>query len=233
MTGTVFDIQEFSVNDGPGIRVTVFLKGCPLRCRWCHNPEGQSFEPQMNLKTGLLVGRTWSADGLADYLVRFKDAFELSNGGVTFSGGEPTAQGEFLIETARKLRAAHVHVNMETSGWCERGLFERVLNHLDLVYCDLKCMDAARHKELTGVDNGLILENVRAVAKSTVPYRIRVPLIPGVSDTDENRKRVELFVRGLPRQPELIEWLPYNKLAAAKYPVYGMEYGFETETSDE
>lgn len=233
MTGMIFDIQEFSVNDGPGMRVTVFLKGCPLRCRWCHNPEGRSFEFQRNLKTGFVVGRIWDADELVDYLVRFKDAFDLSGGGVTFSGGEPTAQGEFLIEVAKKLRVAHVHVNLETSGYCERGLFGRVLDHVDLVYYDLKCMDPARHEKETGGDVGLILENARAVANSTVPYRIRVPLIPGVSDTGANRKQVESFVRGLSRQPELIEWLPYNKLAAAKYPVYGMKYEFEAGASDE
>lgn len=224
--GVVFDIQEFSVNDGPGIRVTVFLKGCPLRCRWCHNPEGISAAPQRNLKTGRMVGREWADEELVSHLVRFKDVFDLSGGGVTFSGGEATAQGEFLISCARQLREKGVHVNLDTSGYCPTAVFKEVLKCVDLVYYDLKCMDSAQHKQMTGVENSLILENAKVLAASAVPYHIRVPLVPGVSDSRENRVATESFVADLLRQPASIDWLPFNELAGAKYASYGMKYEF-------
>lgn len=226
MTGCVFDIQEFSVNDGPGIRVTVFLKGCPMRCKWCHNPEGLAFEPQKNLTTGRMVGESWTVEALVEHLLKFADVFALSGGGVTFSGGEATAQGDFLVAAAKRLRERGVHVTLETCGHCEKALFGQILKAVDLVYYDLKCMDSDVHRKMTGVGNELILANAVELAESTVPFRIRVPLVPGVSDTEENRRATEAFVASLPRQPERIEWLPFNALAGAKYECYGMTYAF-------
>lgn len=227
MEGMIFDIKEFAVNDGPGVRVTVFLKGCPLRCRWCHNPEGMSKVPQRNMKTGRMVGEEWTVDELCNYLLKFKMAYDISDGGVTFSGGEPTAQAEFLIACAKALRDGGVSVNLDTSGYCESAVFEKVLQHIDWCYYDLKCMDAALHKDMTGVDNRLILENLKRLSASAVRYHVRVPLIPNVSDTTENRMNTESFVRLLPRPPEKIDWLPFNVLAPAKYPVYEMNYEFD------
>lgn len=229
MCGLVFDIQEFSVNDGPGIRITVFLKGCPLRCKWCHNPEGLSAAPQKNLATGRIVGRDWRADELVAKLLSYKDVFDLSGGGVTFSGGEATAQSAFLIAVAKTLRGAGVHVNLETCGHCPPETFREVLKNVDLVYYDLKCMDSALHEKMTGVGNELVLANAKMLAESSVPYRIRVPLVPGVSDTAENRQATEAFVAGQPRKPEAIDWLPFNELAGAKYESYGMWYNFKVE----
>lgn len=226
MSGTIFDIQEFAVNDGPGIRMTVFLKGCPLRCKWCHNPEGMSAEPQMNRATGRMVGREWSVEELVGKLISFKDVFDLSGGGVTFSGGEATAQGEFLIAVAKELRARGVHVNLDTCGQCATEVFRRVLENVDLVYYDLKCMDSALHEKMTGMANELILTNAKVLAESNVSYHIRVPMTPGVGATEENRRATEAFVAQLPRQPEAIDWLPFNEMAGAKYANYGMEYGF-------
>lgn len=224
MAGIVFDIKEFAVNDGPGVRITVFLKGCPLRCKWCHNPEGMDKAPQRNFKTGRMVGEEWSVEDLCEYLVRFKPAFDISDGGVTFSGGEPTAQAAFLVACAKELRKGGVKVNLDTSGYCEPDVFCDILCHVDWCYYDLKCMDGKLHKEMTGVDNLLILENLKRVSGSAVPYHVRVPLIPNVSDTPENRRATEEFVHSLPRPPEKIDWLPFNILAPAKYPVYGMNY---------
>lgn len=227
MTGVVFDIQEFSVNDGPGMRVTVFLKGCPLRCRWCHNPEGLSFEPQVNRATGLTVGRNWSSDDLVSKLLGFKSAFDLSGGGVTFSGGEPTAQFGFLRECCGKLRAAGVHVNLDTSGYCPNDRFREILRVVDLVYFDVKCVDAELHRKMTGVDNAVILENLRTLAGSDVKYHVRIPKTKGVSDTAANRSLVSSLLEGLPRGPESVDWLDFNELAAAKYGNFGLEYRFD------
>lgn len=224
MSGTVFDIKEFAVNDGPGVRVTVFLKGCPLRCKWCHNPEGMDKVPQRNLTTGRMVGEVWTAEQLCGYLMTFKKAYDISNGGVTFSGGEPTAQSEFLVECADRLHDGGISVNLDTSGYCESDVFEKILLHIDWCYYDLKCMDGRLHKDVTGVDNKLILDNLKRLSESEVKYHVRVPLVPNVSDTPANRAATEAFVQSLPRPPEKIDWLPFNVLAPAKYPVYGMEY---------
>ena len=231
MKGMVFDIQEFAVNDGPGLRITVFLKGCPLRCKWCHNPEGLSPAPQTNRLTGKTVGREWSVDELLARVLPFKDAFDLSGGGVTFSGGEATAQPDFLVAVASALRAHRVHVNLDTCGHCPKATFARVLNCVDLVYYDLKCMDDAVHRAMTGVGNALILANAQTLAASSVPYRIRVPLTPGVGDTSANRSATEAFAAALPRPPQGIDYLPFNELAGAKYAAYGMSFEFGGKTA--
>lgn len=231
MKGMVFDIQEFSVNDGPGLRITVFLKGCPLRCRWCHNPEGLSVVPQTNRLTGQTVGREWTVDELLVRILPFKDAFDLSGGGVTFSGGEATAQPEFLIAAASALRARGIHVNLDTCGHCPKETFASILKTVDLVYYDLKCMDDAVHRATTGVGNGLILGNAQTLAASPVPYRIRVPLTPGVGDTSANRAATEAFVSSLARPPLGVDYLPFNELAGAKYAAYGLKYGFGGTTT--
>lgn len=227
MNGIVFDIKEFAINDGPGVRITVFLKGCPMRCKWCHNPEGLSKEPQRNLKTGLMVGKEWSDMALVEYLSQFKSAFDLSGGGVTFSGGEATMQPDFLISCADRLHKNGIGVNLDTSGYCESRLFTEILKHVDFCYFDLKCMNSDLHNEMTGVGNELILENLTALSRSHVVYHVRVPLVPGVSDTPENRNATERFVSLLPRKPQRIDWLPFNTLAPGKYPVYGMKYAFD------
>ena len=226
MDGTVFDIKEFAINDGPGVRITVFLKGCPLRCKWCHNPEGLSCEPQRNLRTGRMVGERWTDDDLCAYLLKFRRAYDISGGGVTFSGGEATMQHEFLLSCSERLRGHGVNVNLDTCGYCDEAVFRGVLRHVDLCYYDVKCMDSELHRDMTGVGNELILENLKILAGSGVRYHVRVPLVPRVSDTVENRLATERFVKGLPRQPESIDWLPFNCLAPAKYAVYGMKYQF-------
>lgn len=231
MKGMVFDIQEFAVNDGPGLRITVFLKGCPLRCRWCHNPEGLSSAPQTNRLTGQTVGREWTVDELLVRILPFKDAFDLSGGGVTFSGGEATAQPEFLIAVASALRARGVRVNLDTCGYCPRETFASILKTVDLAYYDIKCMDDAVHRAMTGVGNALVLANAQTLAASPVPYRIRVPLTPGVGDTAANRAATEAFVSSLARPPLAIDYLPFNELAGAKYAAYGLKYAFGGATA--
>ena len=226
MTGRIFDIQEFAVNDGPGLRVTVFMKGCPLRCKWCHNPEGLSSEPQINKATGREVGTDWEVQVLVAQLVKFKTAFSVSGGGVTFSGGEATAQFDFVYEAAKRLRNEGIHINLDTSGYCDETKFRKLFEVVDLVYFDVKCVDSELHQKMTGVGNELILRNLRALAGSNVAYRIRVPMTKNVADAPENLKALEELISKLPRKPQGVDYLPFNELAAAKYKNFDMVYTF-------
>lgn len=259
-TGIVFDIKEFSVFDGPGIRQTVFLKGCPLRCAWCHNPEGLRVQPQLmvsgnactdcgkcravcahaecmacgacvsvcpqNLRR--IAGDVMTSEALAETILRDAAYYASCGGGVTFSGGEPLLQAEFLLEVWERLSG--IHCAIQTSGYAEENTFRRVLEKLDFVMMDLKLMDEAQHRRYTGVSNERILKNAEMLLKSGVPCRIRVPLIPGVSDTEDNLRRTAEFIVGT-GCPAPVELLPYHRTAGAKYSMVGMEYAptFDTE----
>ena len=222
MTGRIFDIKEFAINDGPGIRVTVFLKGCPLRCRWCHNPEGLDFAPEMNNKTGKMVGEEISAESLAEKLRSFKDVYEFSGGGVTFSGGEPTAQSEFLYETASVLEG--IHRTLDTSGYCDKDKWIKLLEVFDLIYFDLKLADNKAHMLYTGVSNEQILKNLQVLAEKDVPFVLRLPQIPGITETAENHLGLQKIIRSLPRKPNEINLLSYNPLAGGKYETYNHKF---------
>lgn len=244
--GLIFDIKEFSVNDGAGVRTTVFFKGCPLRCVWCHNPEGLSPNREAVARqngclscgrcrvpcnhpecqglgrclhacpNGLIsvAGVEWEADALAKKLLRDQDLFLTSGGGVTLSGGEPLFQAEFAVELLEAL--APVNRAVETSGYASPAVFERVLERTDFMMMDLKLADAEEHKRLTGVDNAPILRNFRALKESGKPFFVRVPLIPGLTDTKENLTAISEIVGDAP-----VELLPYNRMAPAKYSSVG------------
>ena len=219
MEGIAFSIEEFSVYDGPGIRSTVFLKGCPMACEWCHNPEGQSFDA-MNFD-GRLIGKRYPVSELCSNLLKNADVFSFSGGGVTFSGGEPLAQSEFLIECLQVLDGK-VNRAVQTSGFASERVFSSVLAHCDYVLYDLKIIDDNLHQKFVGVSNETILKNYHTLANSGVDFITRVPLIPTVTDTVENLTQIaELMnqngVRG-------VELLPYNKMAGGKYKLVGKTY---------
>jgi len=222
-TGVIFDIQEFMVHDGPGLRTSVFLKGCPLRCQWCHNPEGLSPEPQiMHGPAGdRLAGQKYTSEELARRLNQQAEVLRAGGGGVTFSGGEPLQQAEFLAEVIRQLE--RTHVLLETSGFAAEDALRLVAGQCDLVYFDLKLIDSALHRRFTGVDNARILESLRVLDSLRTPYVIRVPLVPGVTDTSENLAAIARTALSLTRRPR-VELLPYNRAAGGKYASCGLEF---------
>lgn len=249
MTGIIFDIKEFSIHDGPGPRVTVFLKGCPLRCQWCHNPEGLSREPQLLWKESLcmdcgrcripcdhpdcegldrcrhqctkgaltLSGVRWEADALAKKLRSFEGMLSSMGGGITLSGGEPLYQPEFAAELLEKL--VGMHRAIQTSGYASERVFRKVLAHTDYVMMDLKLADPELHLKYTGVDNGPILRNLKILLESGKPHLLRTPLIPGITDTQENLSAIAKLAGDSP-----VELLEYNPFAGAKYSQLGVDF---------
>ena len=222
-SGIVFDIKEFTIHDGPGIRTTVFMKGCPLSCTWCHNPEGQSMQPQLIRGPAgeRLAGRKYTATELAALLNEQAELLRANEGGITFSGGEPLLQADFVAEVIDLLD--EVPILLDTSGYGDPQDFRRLVDRSDLIYFDLKLIDRAAHQHYTGHDNDLILNNLQILSASGKPFVIRVPLVPGVTDTDENLADIAQTVRGLPGLL-WVDLLPYNQAAGSKYEYAGMEF---------
>ncbi len=252
MNGIIFDIKEMAVHDGPGIRTTIFFKGCPLRCLWCHNPEGLSVTPQLMYKSNRCIkcdrcklkcthpecqpygrclhicpenclsiaGRSISAHDLAKELIPSAEIMGSGFGGFTFSGGEPLAQSEFLLELMDLLKDYHLCI--ETSGFCDSNTFRKVINKLDFIIMDIKLADGELHKRYTAQDNKLILENFEILKQSGKPYVIRTPLIKGYTDTKENLEAIEKIIGD-----SKWEKLPENDVAGAKYKMLGMDFPLE------
>ncbi len=221
--GIVFDIPEFAVHDGPGIRTTVFLKGCPLACQWCHNPESQSPRPQKICSPAgeRMAGTVYTSADLAKILKRQADILRKAEGGVTFSGGEPLMQAAFVAEVIDQLEG--LHVVLDTSGYGSPAAFRRLLSMVGLVYYDLKLIDDASHRRYTGKSNRPILRNLQILGTSRVPFVARVPLVPGVTDTDANLAAIAQAVSGMPGLVR-VDLLPYNRSAGAKYTAAGMTF---------
>lgn len=259
--GMVFNVQRFSVHDGPGIRTNIFFKGCPLRCAWCCNPESQHFQPELGLSAQRCIHcgqfedscpESWShgavtqaekdkfgaraelcPGGALRWLGSRRTAGEIvaevlrdqpfysGGGGITLTGGEPTAQPAFAEALLRLARQAGLSTAIETCGHTRWKVFERLLPYLDLVLFDLKHMDPEAHRRATGVDNEVILANLRHLAEVGAPVQVRVPLIPGVNADAENLAAVASFVAGLPGLARRVSLLPYHTLGWNKYASLG------------
>lgn len=221
--GIIFSIEEFAIHDGPGIRTTIFMKGCPLQCEWCHNPEGISFHPQNITKYNgvFLCGEKISSTELANRVLKNKDFFALNGGGVTLTGGEPTAQAPFIIDFLEQIQ--EIHSAIETSGYASSDKFKEVISLVDLVLFDLKHTDENLHRKYTGVSNKPILENLRNLIDSGKEFIIRVPLIPQVNDTLENMSKILSLISDA-QSLIRVELLPYHKTAGAKYKMIGKTY---------
>lgn len=224
MTGRIFEIREFTLHDGPGIRTTVFLKGCPLRCPWCHNPEGLSSEIQTMTRADgstAVCGEDWESGPLADELLRNADIMAQSGGGVTFSGGEPLAQAAFLCEVADILRAAGVSCAIETSGHADAPDYRAAISRMDFVYQDIKHHDPGEFRRICGGDLALVLGNYAWLRSSGVPFAVRVPCIPGVNDSPADRAAL-LRLAG---PGATVEFLPYHPGGESKRRMLGGRQG--------
>jgi pyruvate formate lyase activating enzyme len=221
-TGTIFKIKKYALHDGPGIRTTVFFKGCPLSCRWCHNPEGIAPVPQiMGRRTDAgeiqeTVGRVVDVESLVRVIQQDQLFYDQSDGGVTFSGGEPLFQPKFLEEVLVACNRLEIHTVLDTSAYAATAVIDRILSRLQLVLCDLKLMDARSHRQYTGVSNAAILENLRRIAASPTPLRIRIPLVAGITAEDANIDRTIDFLTTL-EAVQGVDLLPFHRIGAAKY----------------
>ena len=258
--GHCFDLQRFSIHDGPGIRTVIFFKGCPLRCRWCQNPEGLDPEPEISFSKekclgcrecretcpvgaimfeGMkridrrlcdhcgrcvevcyaealqIIGKSYTPTKLLEEALDDMPFFESSGGGITLSGGEPTYQAEFLASFLPLCRDRGVHITLETCGYVARAKLQALLPLVDLVLFDIKAINSALHRDLTGKGNEIILDNLKMILKEdALKLRVRVPLIPSLTTTDENVRDIIRFLE----ESKIVEvaLLPYHRMGESK-----------------
>jgi pyruvate formate lyase activating enzyme len=234
--GLIYNIRSFSTNDGPGIRTTVFLKGCPLRCVWCHNPESQPggiTNWSVVRKTGNhssveeeTIGKWMTSEDVLSAILSDRPFFEDSGGGVTISGGEPLSQPDFCLELLKLLRKNDIHTALDTSGFGDSEKLESLLPCVNVFLFDLKIMDSHQHRLHTGLDNQLIHENFRKIYHYGNKIIVRIPLVEGLTDTEENLNSIITFLSSFPLT-ERIDLLPYHPIATKKYQKLGLKYPLE------
>ena len=225
-TGVVFNIQRFSLHDGPGIRTVVFLKGCPLLCPWCANPESinPGVEEFLDPDTGEVTpaGRTRTIKELLETCEADRVFFEESGGGVTLSGGEAMMQHAFAIEMLRRLQEVGIHTAMESTGHVAAPVFERALEHLDYLLMDVKHHDRQEHKRWTGGYNDLPLRNLSRAVSRGIDICVRIPVIPGVNNTLQDARAFAALLRRL--RVEQVQLLPFHQFGERKYVLLGRPY---------
>lgn len=232
--GRIFDIQKFSVHDGPGVRTIVFLKGCVLRCRWCCNPESQNYKIEQMETAGKIktIGRDVTVKEVMDEVAKDRVYYGLSGGGLTLSGGECLCQPEFA---AALLRAAHdfgFNTAIESTACAPIETIRMLLPHLDHYLMDIKHVNPQKHKEFTGKDNKLILDNAKILSREARHLVIRVPVIPTFNDTVEEISDISRFVSEIMPGGE-INLLPYHRLGFDKYKGLGRDYTLKNITPPE
>jgi pyruvate formate lyase activating enzyme len=272
VTGKVFDIKRYSIHDGPGIRTTVFLKGCSLRCLWCHNPESVEVGPELMHWPGRcarcyacieacpkgaiakdaagavvidrkacdlcgkcgeaclydamqIVGREMSVEEVLSEVEKDKIFYDQSGGGVTLSGGDPFVQSAFAEALLDSCRARGIRTAVDIAGFSKNGILDRMASKTDLILYDLKCMDDTRHRELTGVSNVPIIDNLKRLAANRTEVWARIPLVPGVNDDDDNIRRTIAFLSSL-KTIRRVGLLPYHSGGLEKARRIGKESHF-------
>ena len=246
LTGDIFDIKRFAIHDGPGIRTTVFFRGCPLECWWCHNPEarvdcGRDTYRKRSIDLSLpisenVIGPEVRLGTLVAEISRDSVFYDQSFGGVTVSGGEPMMQPDFLEGLLTACRSRGISTTVDTSAYAPWTEFERILSLVDLFMVDLKLIDDSQHRKYTGVSNELILQNFEKMIEAGSRVRARLPMIPGITDTEENLDSLIYFLGQRRSDLELISLLPYNRLGEDKFARFGLDYGpgtLKTQTPEE
>lgn len=212
--GSVDSIESFGLVDGPGIRTVVFLSGCRLRCKYCHNPEMWK------------MGKpNYTAEELAKKIIRNKPYFRRNQGGVTFSGGEPLLQSEFLIEVCKILKREGIHIALDTAG-VGNGDYKELLSYIDLVLFDIKHVTREGYLDITGVEMKASLEFINSLNESGVPVWIRQVIVPGIMDNDLYLEKLSKILQGI-KNIERIEFLPYHTMGKEKYKKLGIFYTYE------
>ena len=224
-TGRIFDIQRYSIHDGPGIRTIVFLKGCYLRCRWCCNPESQEYKIQEMIQDGKprIIGRDVTVSEVMDEIRQDAIYYHRSGGGITLSGGECMAQPEFSEALLRAVHEYGYTTAIESTAFASREVIDRLLPHVDYFLLDVKHIDAEKHRAFCGHSNEKILDNIRYIAENANDLIIRVPTVPTFNDTPEEIAAIARFADSLPLVKEL-HLLPYHRLGQDKYEGLGREY---------
>jgi len=228
MEGIIYDIKKYAIHDGPGIRTTVFLKGCPLDCWWCHNPESRDPNPQSRgamrpqKKLQLLqsddhvIGKKVSVDEVMTEIRKDAIFYDQSGGGVTFSGGEPLYQADFLKALLMASKKDHFHTSVDTTGYADYSAFQKIASLVDLFLYDIKLINDQMHKKYTGVSNQLINENLLKLSENGSEILIRIPLIPGITDTEQNLDEIIEFLLNK-TSLKRVELLEYNRIGESKY----------------
>lgn len=271
MTGRLFNIQHFSIHDGPGIRTTLFFKGCNLRCFWCHNPESWSISPEMQFDAARCIkcgkctaacpksdgtrtaiftdscdncgrcaevcyagavkkyGRDYTVDEILGEVLRDRDLYEKTGGGVTCSGGEPFLQPVFLSELLSGLKSEGIHTVLESAACVGWHIIEAVLPYIDLFICDMKSAIDEKHIAATSLSNRLILENIKMLSRNGKKLLLRTPIIPGFNDSDADLEAIADFIASLPNVPEY-ELLPFSRICKGKYSALNRSYPAENLT---
>lgn len=232
--GTIFDIKRYAIHDGPGIRTTVFLKGCAARCWWCHNPESQEERIEKAIRKNAfdscifeeeeIIGREITVDQLMTEISKDLVFYDESGGGVTFSGGEPLLQFEFLKSLLNQCNLASLHTALDTTGYVSPDHFEKIIEMVDLFLFDLKFIDDVLHQKYTGVSNKQILDNLEQLIFFKKPVQLRFPLIPGITDEKKNLDQIIQYIVNLNGAIKSVDVLPYHRTAKHKYEKLGMDY---------
>ena len=245
----IFDIKRYAINDGPGIRTTIFVKGCPLRCVWCHNPEGWTAEPQVLYKRSKCIGchtceqedfvaddcptkarevcgRQYTMDELMGEVEKERDIMQDSGGGVTICGGEPLMHPDGTLAILRELGRRGFHRTVDTTLYAHSDVVKAVAQECELLLVDLKLMDTEKHRRYTGVGNELILQNIRLIAEAGHPFQIRIPLIEGINADEQNIEQTARFLSLLTSHfsPLTVNLLPYHDVGKDKHLRMGSRY---------
>ncbi len=222
--GYIFNIQKFSINDGPGIRSTVFFCGCPLSCRWCSNPESQNRFRKHALASGdpKLAGRAWTVEEVMKEIEKDRCFYEESGGGITLSGGEVLQQHAFAEELLTSARESGIHCAAETTGYAAHEIFASFIRHIDLLLFDMKHWNRGIHYEKTGVYNDTILENMGFAVKEGIPTIARIPVIPGFNNTIQDAEQFSKLLLQLGIRE--VHLLPFHQFGEKKYTQLGVPY---------
>ena len=235
MKGLIFSIRRYAIHDGPGIRITIFMKGCPLNCMWCHNPEG-ILPWQESIVNTVRVGETefcknedagkyYSTEDILAVLERDRVFMDQSKGGITFSGGEPLLQFDFLFKTIKACKERGYHTAIDTSGYSSPENFKSLIPYTDLFLFDIKHLDEKKHIEATGVSNSLILENYKLLVENATAVSLRIPVIPGFNDNPDHIEKLLQYIRSTKTDKlQKINLLPFHKTGSSKYRRLNLPY---------